>query len=49
MALSVGACFAGQLNVEVAADAEVVPDMAFFAAGIERDLEDLSCARSQFT
>ena len=50
VALSVGVLsYAGQLNVEVAADAEVVPDMAVFAAGIERDLQVLSCARSQFT
>ena len=41
--------YAGQLNIEVAADVDVVPDVQVFAAGIERDLEVLSCTRSQFT
>lgn len=50
VALSIGALsYAGQLNVEVAADAEVVPDVAVFVAGIEHDLEDLACARPSLT
>jgi hypothetical protein len=43
VAVSVGRLsYAGQLNVEVAADAEVVPDLPIFAAGIERDLHALT-------
>jgi WS/DGAT/MGAT family acyltransferase len=45
VALSVGVLsYAGQLNLEVVADADVVPDLQTFAAGIERDLANLSCA-----
>jgi diacylglycerol O-acyltransferase / wax synthase len=44
--LSVGVLsYAGQLNIEVAADADIVPDLPVLVAGIERDLEVLSCAR----
>jgi len=46
LALSVGVLsYAGQLNVEVAADAGVVPDLPIFAAGVKGALEELSCAR----
>lgn len=45
VAVSVGVLsYAGQLNVEVAADADIVPDLPIFAAGIEHDLRTLSCA-----
>jgi len=44
--ISVGVLsYAGQLNVEVAADADLVPDLPVLVAGIERDLEALSCLR----
>jgi WS/DGAT/MGAT family acyltransferase len=44
--LSVGVLsYAGQLNIEVAADADIVPDLPVLVAGIQRDLEVLSCAR----
>ena len=47
VAMPVGALsYAGQLNFDIVADANLVPDITLFANGVTRDLERLG-ARSQ--
>jgi hypothetical protein len=47
VAVQVGALsYAGQLNFDIVADANLVPDLTMFADGMTQDLEHLG-ARSQ--
>ena len=48
LSITVGALsYSGQLNVEIASDAVLVPDIEVFAEGVARALADLGCLRDE--